>query len=60
MPTRCDRDGRLKFDRASPRVLRITLTSPLRLRALPMLPATWDREAAGIAVKSKHAQHGKG
>jgi hypothetical protein len=28
-------------------------------RTLRMLPATWDREAAGIAVKSKHAQHGK-
>ena len=30
------------------------------LRANPFTPATWDREAAGVKVKSKHSQQRNG
>ena len=45
MPTRYDRYARLKFDRPSPRVLRITLTSPLKMGAMD---AVMHREVSEI------------
>jgi enoyl-CoA hydratase len=45
MPTRYDRYTRLKFDRPSPRVLRITLTSPLKMGAMD---AVMHREVSEI------------